>query len=97
MDPGIACELPVQILREMGIQFEKKKMRCGMHAAHNFAGMDALAGAIFRDQARPTQIHPPSHPIDKRLGAGNDGGDLKWPLQESLKEQDAHGVANFNL
>jgi hypothetical protein len=95
LDTGIAGKLPAQIARKRGIEFEEQKFRIRAHAAGDLARMDAFARSVFGDDPGTSEIDLVGDAFDQGLGAGNNGSDLKRPLQKSLKEQNAHEVANF--
>jgi len=90
----IIGELALEIARESGIEFEKKKLRIGAHARRQLARVNSFPRSILGDRAGLAEIHFARHSLHERLGAGDDGGDLKRLLQKPLKKQCAHKVAN---
>ncbi len=91
MDARVAGKLPAQIAGERGIEFEEQKFRIRAHAAGDLARVHAFTRPVFGDDAGTTEIDLFGDAFDQGLGTGNNGSDLKGPLQESLKEQNAHG------
>ena len=90
MDARIVRELALEIARERGIELEKEELRIRRHPACDLAGMNAFARAVLRDNARPAEVDLARDLFHKRFGARHDGSDLKWALEEPLKEQGAH-------
>jgi hypothetical protein len=95
VDAWVAGKLSAQIARKRGIEFEEQKFGIRAHAASDFARMDAFTRAVFGDDTGAAKIDLIGDAFDQRLGTGDNGSDLKRPLQKSLKEQNAHEVANF--
>jgi hypothetical protein len=52
--------------------------------------MHSFTGSVFGDDSRLAEIHFARHPINERLGAGDDRGDLKRLLQKPFEKQGAH-------
>jgi hypothetical protein len=96
VDARIIGKLPAEIARKCRIEFEQEQLGTGMHAARDLARMHALPRTVLSDDSWAAEIDFSRNSLDKRLRAGNNGGDLEWPLQKSLEEQDIHEVANFN-
>ena len=94
VDARIIGELPLEVARKGGIEFEEEQLRIGIHPRGQLARMDAFARTVLGDYARLAEIHLARHPLHKRLGAGDDGGDLKRLLQKPFEKQCAHKVAN---
>jgi hypothetical protein len=95
VDACIAGKLSAQIARKRGIEFEEQEFGIRAHAASDFARMDAFARSVFGDDTGTIEIDFSGHAFHQRLGTGDNGSDLKGPLQKSLEEQNAHEVANF--
>ena len=94
VDARVVGELPLEVTREGGIQFEEEQLRIGIHPGGQFARVDAFARTELGDCPRLAEIHLARDPLHKRLGAGDDGSDLKRLLQKPLEKQCAHKVAN---
>ena len=50
VDPRIVGELPLEVAREGGVEFEKEELRIGVHPAGQFARVDAFAGTVLGDR-----------------------------------------------
>ena len=86
----IVRELPAQVVRESAVQFKKKELRIWRHASRDLARVHAFTRTVFGDNAWSSEIHFLGDPLHERSRAGNNGGNLKWPLQESLEKEGAH-------
>ncbi len=52
--------------------------------------MATFTGAVFGDDARLGEVHFVGDAFNERFRARDDGGDLKGPLEKSLKKNGAH-------
>src|SRR2546422_9828334 len=87
MHARVVRKLPAEIARKSSIEFEEQEFRVRPQAARDFARMHTLARSVLGDDARTTKIYFVRHALDQRLGARDNGSDLKWALQKSFKEQ----------
>ena len=53
VDARVAGELPFEVTRESGIQFEKKQLRVATHPGCQFARVNAFARTKLGDRPRP--------------------------------------------
>ena len=82
----IVCELPRQIARERAIELKKQQMRIRGHASRDVARVYAFTWTVLGDHPSPAEIHLLSNTFHQRFRAGDNRGDLKWTLQESLEK-----------
>jgi len=90
MDACIARKLTFEVARERPIHLEEKQLRVRTHPSRNLPRMHPFPRAVLGDHARLAQIHLAGDTFHQRLRAGDDRGDLKWSLQETLKKQCTH-------
>ena len=64
VDPRIVGELVFEIARKRRIQFEQEEMGIRAHPSRDFAGMDALARAVFGNYPWLAKIHFVGHALD---------------------------------
>ena len=86
----IAGKLTFEVARERPIHLEEKQLRIRTHSSRDLPRMHPLARPVLGDHARLAQVHLAGDAFHERLGAGDDRGDLKWSLQETLKKQCTH-------
>jgi len=91
MDAGVARKLAFEVAGERPIHLEEKQPRVRTHPSRNLPRMHPLARPVLGDHARLAQIHLAGDAFHQRLRAGDDRGDLKWSLQETLEKQCTHG------
>ena len=80
MDARIVGELPFEIARERGIQFEEKQLRIRPHPAAQSRANGRLRPGRTRRSRGLAEIDLARDSFDERLGAGDDRSDLKRPL-----------------
>ena len=74
-DARVVCELFAEVVAEFGINLEEHQVRIRAHPLRDFAGVAALAGAEFRDNARAAVIHLVGHLANERFGTRHDRSD----------------------